>query len=97
VVPCCHIRSDSEARRPYRYGNVLDYGSIFQIYASRIATEWRRHLISFEGKEGPCRTCSAGFMTQDPKALATVREARERFVKNETLEPSAPRELAPKA
>jgi hypothetical protein len=90
VVPCCHIRSDTEAHRPYRYGNVRDYGSIFQVYAGRIATEWRRHLISFEEKEGPCRTCTAGFMTQDPKALSVVRNAWERYVKNETLQQGAP-------
>jgi MoaA/NifB/PqqE/SkfB family radical SAM enzyme len=87
VVPCCHIRSDNEQHRPYRYGNVLDYGSIYQIYASRVATEWRRHLISFEEKGGPCRTCPVPF-PQDPNILAQVRSAAEHFVAGEPLPPT---------
>lgn len=83
VVPCCHIRSDSEAHRSYRYGNLRDHGSIFEIYASQLATDWRRHLISFEPKMDPCRTCSVGFLSQDPKVLERVRKAWEMHVRNE--------------
>ena len=99
VVPCCHIRSDNEAHRPYRYGDVRDYGSIFQIYASRVATEWRRHLISSKEKEGPCRTCPVSFLSQDPKILAAAESAWEQFVRDTPLpeKNAAPAEPAPVA
>ncbi len=85
IVPCCHIRSDAEAHKPYRYGNVRDFGSVFEAYASRIAAQWRRHLISFEAKQGPCRTCTAGFMSQDPEALNKFEGAWERHVRDNAL------------
>jgi MoaA/NifB/PqqE/SkfB family radical SAM enzyme len=85
VVPCCHIRSDNEEHRPYRYGDVRDYGSIFQIYAGRVATEWRRHLISSKEKEGPCKTCTVSFLSQDPKMLAAVEASWERYVRDSPL------------
>ncbi|MDP4028259.1 MAG: radical SAM protein [Gallionella sp.] len=84
VVPCCHIRSDAQAHQPYRYGNLRDFGSIFEAYASRVATEWRRHLISFEAKQVPCDTCAAPFMSQDPKALHQIQAAWEQNVRDET-------------
>jgi hypothetical protein len=85
VVPCCHIRSDNEQHRPHRYGNVRDYGSIFEMYASRAATQWRRHLISSEEKEGPCRTCTAPFLSDSEKDLAATRSAWRQFVRDTPL------------
>lgn len=63
--------------------NLRDHGSIFEIYASQLATDWRRHLISFEPKMDPCRTCSVGFLSQDPKVLERVSRAWEMHVRNE--------------
>ena len=85
VVPCCHIRSDSESHRSYRYGNLHDHGSIFEIYAGQVATDWRRHLVSFNPKMDPCRTCSVGFLSQDPKVFEQVRRAWEMHVRNESV------------
>ncbi len=85
VVPCCHVRSDSESHRGYRYGNLRDFGSIFEIYASRIATDWRRHLISPEPKEEPCKTCSVAFLSQDPQVLARTRRVWETLVRDMPL------------
>lgn len=89
VVPCCHIRSDSPAHAPYRYGNLRDFGSIFAVYASRIATEWRRHLISFDAKQAPCDSCSVGFLNNDPKVLDEVRRAWENHVHKTPLRATA--------
>jgi len=86
VVPCCNVRSDSEAHKPYRYGNLRDFGSIFEAYAGRIAAAWRRHLISFEPKDDPCRTCSVGFMTMVPKELKKMRAAWEQHVRDRAVE-----------
>lgn len=80
VVPCCHIRSDLDAHRQYQYGNLREFGSIFEAFASGIATKWRRHLISLEPKADPCKTCSVGFVSLDPKVMDRVQQAWERHV-----------------
>jgi hypothetical protein len=75
VVPCCHVRSDSEEHKNYRYGKLTPENSVFELYAGQIATGWRRHLISSEPKMEPCNTCRVGFISQDPKVLAQVNQA----------------------
>jgi hypothetical protein len=80
IVPCCHIRSDNEVHRPYRTGNLRDFPSLFQAYASTKLAGWRRHLISNKPKEGPCATCTAHFISEDPKVLARVQDAYTRYV-----------------
>ncbi len=81
VVPCCNVRSDAEAHKPYRYGNLRDFGSIFEAYAGRIGAAWRRSLVSSEPKDDPCRTCNVEFLSQDPKELKKVRAAWQKHVR----------------
>lgn len=83
VVPCCNIRGDLEAHAPYRYGNLRDFGSIFEAYASRVATEWRRHLVSTQAKEGPCRHCT--FLSHDPNVPDDVSDAWATHVRENPL------------
>lgn len=90
VVPCCHIRSDSEAHAPYRYGNLESFGSIFAAYASRAATEWRRDLISPELKKSPCNTCTVAFLSDKPEVLNRVRQAWQSRVLAQPLPPPSP-------
>jgi MoaA/NifB/PqqE/SkfB family radical SAM enzyme len=84
VVPCCNIRGDLEAHIPYRYGNLRDFGSIFEAYASRVGTGWRRHLISSEAKDGPCTHCS--FLSLNPNVPSEVNSRWERHVRDNPLE-----------
>lgn len=85
VVPCCHLRSDADVHRQYRYGNLRDYGSIYETYASRIATEWRRHLISLEPKDPPCDYCIEAFLSNDQKMFDEVRRVWQRSVRDAPL------------
>ena len=81
VIPCCHVRSDVEEHAQYVWGNLSEYASIFQAWASEQGAQWRRHLISPEPKNAPCDTCSASFLSNDPKVLHQVQLAWERHVK----------------
>lgn len=81
VIPCCHVRSDVDAHAHYLWGNLSEYDSIFQAWASEQGAQWRRHLISLEPKKSPCDTCSASFLSNDPKVLNQVKLAWERHVK----------------
>lgn len=81
IIPCCHIRSDVDEHAKYRYGNLSDFGSIFEAYAGQVATGWRRHLISLEPKAAPCDTCTAGFLSNDPQVLGQVQRAWEQHVR----------------
>lgn len=85
IVPCCQIRSDSRDHTAYHYGNLKHFGTIFEAFGSPIATGWRRHLISLETKDPPCRTCTAIFFTQAPQDLAHARRAWEHYVRDTPL------------
>jgi len=80
IVPCCHIRSDNEEHRPHRTGNLRDFPSLYQAYASTKLAGWRRHLISNKPKQGPCATCTVHFISTDPAVLERVQGAYLRYV-----------------
>ena len=58
VMPCCNLRGDHPAHAGYVVGD-LSRGdvSVFDVYASRIFSEWRRSLAGVGDKADPCRTC----------------------------------------
>jgi hypothetical protein len=60
IVPCCHIRGDRPEHAGYAYGNLRDYGSIFQAFMSGPAAAWRREMAGTQAKRAPCDTCVAG-------------------------------------
>jgi radical SAM protein with 4Fe4S-binding SPASM domain len=58
VMPCCNLRGDHPAHAPYVVGDLSAAGvSIFDVYANRVFTEWRRSLAGVGDKADPCRTC----------------------------------------
>ena len=58
VMPCCNLRSDHQEHQPFVLGDLSDRGTtIFDVYANRISTEWRRGLAGVDEKQSPCNTC----------------------------------------
>lgn len=56
VLPCCTTIGTSEDVRPFFVGNIKQQ-SIFDIYAGKKLTAWRRSVMT-EGEKGhPCATC----------------------------------------
>jgi radical SAM protein with 4Fe4S-binding SPASM domain len=59
VFPCCQMFVDNEAHKArFSIGNVMDYPSIFDIYASKAMASWRISLLKYGPKASPCDTCS---------------------------------------
>lgn len=78
VAPCCHIRSDRPEHRPFIYGSLRDYDSIFQAFTSAAGAAWRTELgASNVEKRSPCDTCSAGVIV-NPEDRATFEDAHNR-------------------
>ena len=71
---------DNEEHRPYRTGNLRDFPSLYQAYTSGKLAGWRRHLISTKEKEGPCKTCTVHFITNEPAKLAQMERAYQQYV-----------------
>lgn len=69
ITPCCHVRGDLPAMSDYLYGNLGDFGSIFQAWAGHAGASWRRTLISPLEKQAPCASCSAPFLDGTSPAL----------------------------
>ena len=82
VMPCCNLRSDHPLHESFVLGDLADgRHTIFDVYADRAFTEWRRGLVTVGEKEGPCRTCKQ--KTLDGPALermATAVQARLRRI-----------------
>ena len=58
VMPCCNLRSDHAQHAGLAIGDLAGgRESIFDIYAGRLATEWRRSLAAVGDKADPCATC----------------------------------------
>lgn len=58
VLPCCNLRSDHPEHEPFVLGDLsVRRQSIFDIYANKISTDWRRSLVTVGPKEYPCATC----------------------------------------
>lgn len=58
VMPCCNLRSDHPQHDAFVLGDLSGRRqSIFDVYASRLATEWRRSLTTVGEKADPCATC----------------------------------------
>lgn len=85
VTPCCHVRSDSPEHAGYIYGNLDDYGSIFEAWASRNGAAWRSELITDQPKRSPCDTCTVGFLNGDANSLQQARAIWLRHVQNGVL------------
>ncbi len=76
VMPCCNLRSDHPQHAPFVLGDLSARGqSIFDVYANRHFTEWRRGLVTVGEKQYPCRTCKQKAL--EGPALVQVAKAVE--------------------
>ncbi|WP_298610613.1 radical SAM/SPASM domain-containing protein [uncultured Thiothrix sp.] len=57
VIPCCNIRSDIEQHQKAIVGDLESDLNIFQIYAGKELSQWRKGLVSFSKKGGLCANC----------------------------------------
>ncbi len=82
VMPCCNLRSDHPLHEPFVLGDLATGGqTIFDVYAGRGFTDWRRGLVTVGEKDGPCRTCKQKAL-EGPglERMATAVEARLRGI-----------------
>ncbi len=56
VMPCCNLRSDHPAQAPYVLGHVA-LQTVFDVFSSPAAAQWRRGLAGFAPKSAPCAYC----------------------------------------
>jgi MoaA/NifB/PqqE/SkfB family radical SAM enzyme len=76
IVPCCHIRGDRPEHAGLTYGNLRNYGSIYQAFLSQKAAEWRGEMGSDRVKRSPCDTCSAGILDTPEQRNAFAKAYR---------------------
>lgn len=58
VMPCCNLRSDTPQHEQFVLADPSKrQQSIFDVYANRQFTEWRRDLVTAGEKQQPCTTC----------------------------------------
>lgn len=80
VVPCCHIRSDRPEHAKHVVGNLGHADSIFDIFFGAKAAAWRRGLLHDRAKTGPCATCTAPVVLNQPNWRAVLQGAYQRHV-----------------
>jgi hypothetical protein len=68
IVPCCNIRSDYEKQKNMTFGKLdTNQYSIFNIYFSEQAIQWRKTLFNFNQKKYyPCNTCTFALNNENP-------------------------------
>jgi hypothetical protein len=84
VLPCCHFVGDAEQHQGLVVGRLGSGTSLFEIYASPAALEWRKSLFGISPKGKECQNCvdhaddlsmhSAGIMA------ATARPGKARGI-----------------
>lgn len=80
VVPCCHIRSDRPEHARHVIGNLDRAETIFDIFFGAKAAAWRRGLIHDRAKTGPCATCTAPVILNQPNWRELLQNAYQRHV-----------------
>lgn len=80
VVPCCHIRSDRPEHAKHVIGNLDRAETIFDIFFGAKAAAWRRGLIHDRAKTGPCATCTAPVILNQPNWRELLQNAYLRHV-----------------
>ena len=56
IMPCCNMRSDIEAHKPYILGDIHN-NNLFEIFTGEKMVNMRKYLYSDTVKEGPCKHC----------------------------------------
>jgi organic radical activating enzyme len=86
IVPCCHFRADRPEHADYVIGNLDAFPSLFLAYTSPAAVGWRRSLVGFDVKQGPCRSCDVPFLDGKPETFETYRGIVRRVFPEMALE-----------
>lgn len=84
VVPCCNIRSDYNKHSSYLFGKLnKECNSIFNIYFSKAAISWRRHLFTFDEKSfSPCVKCNFSLINENTLFKSYADFIQEEIKKN---------------
>lgn len=56
VLPCCQFFPDVPASRAAALGR-MDESDVWDVYANRLAVQWRRDMFGFSNKASPCDRC----------------------------------------
>ena len=79
VLPCCQFFSDSREHDRYRVGSLAE-SSLAELFASATMASWRRSLLTYGPKGGPCATCADGDIDGTPEQIAERDRLHARFV-----------------
>ncbi len=88
VMPCCNLRSEVPTHREAILATLTPESSLFLVFAGERVVAWRRHLASFEPKEGLCRSCR--FVTTEPDAALEAHLASVSARPNPALAAACP-------
>lgn len=70
VYPCCQFFPACEETKNYIAGKLDKSNSIFEVYAAKFLTHWRKHLFAYGEKNKPCATCKdADYSQENTKEL----------------------------
>lgn len=74
MKPCANVRADIPSHAQFMYGSIRSPSSLFELYWSDKATSWRRDLVAFGQKSGPCAHCIQGVVsdTEENRGLAAT-------------------------
>ena len=69
VLPCCQFFADSDEHLEHKVGSLAD-SSLAELFASATMATWRRGLLTYGPKGGPCATCADGDIDGTPEQIA---------------------------
>lgn len=74
MVPCCNFRSDIDEHAEYIISDLNFDPDIFLSYSSAIAADFRRSMLTYEPKSGPCSNCHFGLEELTPERQAKIKQ-----------------------
>lgn len=81
IFPCCQMFADNESQKAkFAIGNLADFSSIFDAYASSAMAGWRSSLLRFGPKASPCDTCSEANRPGDAQEILERDEVYRRYI-----------------
>lgn len=80
LLPCCELRSDHPSHQGSVLGRLKPGDDIADAWAGAAYVAWRRHLLSFEPKQGPCASCRSPGIGDDADLRATVAMIRQEWM-----------------
>ena len=80
MKPCANVRADVAAHSDFMYGRIDGPDALFNLYGGEIATEWRRNLVGFGAKGGPCQRCIQGVVPDMKESRAEAERLVSQLV-----------------